>query len=40
MGVKIDHVLLGNGLVATHAELGGPTGSDHRAIFARMTLLP
>jgi endonuclease/exonuclease/phosphatase (EEP) superfamily protein YafD len=40
MGVKIDHVLLGNGLVATHAELGEPTGSDHRAIFARVAAEP
>jgi endonuclease/exonuclease/phosphatase (EEP) superfamily protein YafD len=36
MGVKIDHLLLGNGLVSTHAELGESTGSDHRAMFARV----
>lgn len=40
MGVKIDHVMLGNGLVATHAQLGEATGSDHRAIFARVATKP
>ncbi len=40
MGVKIDHLFLGNGLVALEAQTGQAIGSDHRSLFARVTKTP
>jgi endonuclease/exonuclease/phosphatase (EEP) superfamily protein YafD len=36
MGVKIDHVLLGNGLNTAEVTLGGDTNSDHRALHVKI----
>lgn len=38
IGVKIDYLLLGNGLTALEAKTGQPIGSDHRSLFARIAL--
>ncbi len=35
-GVRIDHILVGGGLVPVSVGLGGDIGSDHRGVVARM----